>query len=73
MLPLGRSWQSIVAGYLGLFSIVVIFLGPFAIGFGIWGLKAAKSQGSHGRGRSIFGIIGGVWGTVILLLVIAFA
>ena len=69
MLPVGRSWQSIVAGYLGLFSIVVLFLGPFAIGFGIWGLQKAGA-GGHGRGRCWTGIIGGVWGIFWLLFLI---
>src|SRR3954463_15886064 len=50
LLPVGRSWQSILAGYLGLFSIVLILPAPFAIGFGMWGLRVA-SDGGHGRGR----------------------
>lgn len=71
LLPLGRSWQAITAGYLGLLSIVVVFLGPFAIGFGVWGLMVANKQGSHGRGRCVFGIVAGLWGTVITLVLFA--
>jgi hypothetical protein len=70
-MPVGRSWQSIVAGYLGLFSFVLVFLAPFAIGFGIWGLRLAGSADGHGRGRCWFGIIGGVAGLVILAVIIA--
>src|SRR3954463_4804040 len=65
LLPLGRSWQSILAGYLGLFSILLI-PAPAAVIFGIWGLVVAKKQGSHGRGRSIFGIVAGSIGTLFM-------
>jgi hypothetical protein len=70
LLPLGRSWQAITAGYVGLLSIVIVFLGPLAIGFGVWGLMVANKQGSHGRGRSLFGIVAGLWGTVITLVLL---
>jgi Na+/H+-dicarboxylate symporter len=71
ILPIGRTSQSIAAGYLGLFGLVIWPLAPFAIGFGIWALAASKRTGLHGRGRAIFGIITGVVGTLIgaLLLV----
>jgi hypothetical protein len=71
MLPTGRSWQSIAAGYLGLLSFVVLFLAPIAIGFGIWGLRVAGKTGTHGRGRSVFGIVGGAFGTLLLVYLIA--
>ena len=67
LLPTGRSWESIVAGYLGLFSIVIVFLGPLALAFGILGLRRAKT-GGHGRGRSIFGLVAGIWGTTFTIL-----
>lgn len=66
MLPVGRSWQSVLAGYLGLLSLGLWVLGPFAIGFGVWALVRAQ-HGGHGRGRAITGIFGGVVGCVILL------
>ena len=68
LLPTGRSWQSILAGYLGLFSIL-LFPAPLAVAFGVWGLVAAKRDGTHGRGRSVFGIVAGTVGTVILLVI----
>ena len=73
LLPLGRSWQSIAAGYVGLVSIFLLVTGPIAIGLGIWGLQAAKKEGTHGRGRSIFGIIGGTFGTLALIAIFAFS
>lgn len=66
MLPVGRSWQSVVAGYLGLLSLGIWVLGPFAIGFGSWALVRAQ-HGGHGRGRAITGILGGGIGCVILI------
>ena len=67
LLPVGRTWQAIVAGYVGLFAIVVIFLGPVALGLGIWGLRIDP----HGKGRSVFAVVAGVWGTFWTLFVIA--
>ena len=61
LLPVGRSWQSIVAGYLGLVSTLVFFLAPFSIGLGIWALRKART-GGHGRGRAWLGIVGGLIG-----------
>ncbi|WP_225755611.1 DUF2510 domain-containing protein [Actinotalea sp. Marseille-Q4924] len=66
MLPVGRSWQSVVAGYLGLLSLGFWVLGPFAIASGVWALVRAQ-DGGHGRGRAITGILGGGIGCVILL------
>jgi hypothetical protein len=65
MLPIGRTGQSIAAGYLGLFGLLIWPLAPFAIGFGLWALAASKRTGLHGRGRAIFGIVTGVVGTLI--------
>ena len=64
VLPVGRSWQSVLAGYLGLLSLAIWVLAPFSIGFGIWALVRARS-GGHGTGRAITGIVGGVLGGVI--------
>jgi hypothetical protein len=66
VLPVGRSWQSIVAGYLGLIALGVWVVGPVAVGFGIWALRVAKT-GGHGRGRAWFGIVGGLLGTVFFV------
>ena len=66
IVPVGRSWQSVVAGYLGLLSPLVVVLAPFAIGFGIWALQRARS-GGHGRGRAVTGIVGGILGLVVVV------
>ena len=65
MVPVGRSWQSVIAGYLGILCLFVWFVGPVGIvvggvtlWLGIWGLRRA-STGGHGRGRAIFGVIAG--------------
>jgi Protein of unknown function (DUF2510)/Domain of unknown function (DUF4190) len=71
IVPVGRSWQSIVAGYLGLICLVIWPLGPVAIGFGIWAVTLAGRRGSHGRGRAWFGIVGGIFGTLVFGYVLA--
>jgi hypothetical protein len=71
VVPVDRTWQAVTAGYVGLLSIVIVFLGPIAVALGIFGLRSATGNGRHGRGRSIFGIVTGLWGTfwtVVLLL-----
>jgi hypothetical protein len=74
LIPTGRSWQAILAGYLGLVSLVVWVLGPVAAGFGVWALvRSSEDPRLHGRGRAIFGIVAGTAGTAALLLVIGVA
>ena len=58
VVPVGRSWQSIVAGYVGLVALFLWALGPVAIGLGVLGLRRARS-GGHGSGRSVFAIVAG--------------
>ena len=69
VVPLGRSWQSIVAGYLGLIGLLVWPLAPLAVGLGVWAMVRARS-GGHGRGRAVFAIIAGVLGTALGVLVL---
>ena len=68
LLPTGRSWQSIAAGYVALFACALWFLGPFALGLGIWGLMESHKTGVHGRGRAIFGIVVGALSTFGMLV-----
>jgi hypothetical protein len=70
LVPVGRSWQSIVAGYLGLVAIVVWPLGPVALGFGFWALRKART-GGHGRGRAVFALVVGALSTVALAFLAA--
>jgi hypothetical protein len=72
-LPTGRSWQAIAAGYVALFAIVLWPLGPVALGLGIWALRTASRQGSHGRGRAIFGVVVGASTTALLAAVLVSA
>ena len=77
LLPVGRSGMAIIAGYLGLFSIMII-PAPFALLFGYLGMRdLKKSKGSanpkHGMGRCIFGMIAGAIGPALLLLFLFFA
>jgi len=60
LLPVGRSWWAIAAGYCGLLSPLIVFA-PFAIIFGICAIyDIKKHKTKHGLGRAIFGIIMGV-------------
>lgn len=70
IMPTGRSWETIASGYLGLLSLVIFVLGPFAVVLGIQGIRRAGREGSHGRGRAIFGIATGTIGTLLGLVVL---
>ena len=74
LLPVGRSWQSVVAGYLGLLALLIWPLGPVAIALGVIALRRART-GGHGSGRAWFAIVGGLLGSVfgVLYLLNAFA
>jgi hypothetical protein len=72
LVPTGRNWQSIAAGYLGIFSILLV-PAPFALALGVWALKVSQRDGSHGRGRAVFGIIAGGLGTLLLLATVVAA
>lgn len=59
LLPVGRSPLSIIAGYLGLFSVLVI-PAPFALLLGILAvMDIRRHPEKHGMGRAIFGIVMG--------------
>ena len=60
LLPVGRSAWAIAAGYLGLFSILVV-PAPFAIVAGFMGIRSIRRNPKlHGMPRSIFGIVSGI-------------
>jgi hypothetical protein len=69
LIPTGRPWQTIVAGYVGIVTLFAWFLGPVSIGVGVAGLRAAKRTRSHGRGRAIFAIVVGVPATLAAIIV----
>lgn len=70
LLPTGRTWQSIAAGYVALFATVAWFLGPIALGLGIWALTASHKTGAHGRGRAIFAIVVGALATLLTIAIV---
>lgn len=74
LLPVGRSGWAIAAGYLGLFGLVV-FPAPLALIVSIVAIRdIRKSKGTdkpkHGMGRSIFGLVVGILGTIGLVMII---
>lgn len=65
---MNRSALSIVAGYVGLFSVLVV-PAPFAVGFGWLALRDLRRHPEkRGRGRAWFAI---VLGGLVLLAVAA--
>jgi hypothetical protein len=68
LLPVGRSWVAIAAGYAGLFAIIC-FPAPIALALGIWAVVDLKKHpDKHGMGRAIFGIVMGALGTIGLVV-----
>lgn len=67
LLPVGRSGWAIAAGYLGLFSLVLVFA-PFAVLCSILAIVDLKKNPKKcGMGRAIFGLVMGVLGTIALV------
>ena len=70
LLPVNRSGYAIVAGYLGLVSILLI-PAPFALLFGFLGMRDIRNNDEkHGMGRAIFGIVMGAIFSILLLIFI---
>ncbi len=72
LLPVGRSAWAIAAGYLGLFSLVIL-PAPISLVVSIIAIRdVRKSRSSpkpkHGMGRAVFGLVMGILGTLVLLL-----
>lgn len=70
IMPIGRSGWAIAAGYLGLFSITLVFA-PFALIvslIAIADIRKSKQtdQVKHGLGRAIFGLIMGLLFSIVL-------
>lgn len=70
LLPVGRSGWAIAAGYLGLFSIIIL-PAPIAIIVSLIAIRdIRKSKDSphpkHGMGRAIFGLVMGLIGTCVI-------
>ena len=66
LLPVGRSPLAIVAGYLGLFSVLLV-PAPLALLFGILAVvDIRKHPKNRGMGRAIFGIVMGAICSLLL-------
>ena len=71
ILPIGRSAWAIAAGYLALFSILLVFA-PFALIAGVLGLREIKQKPElMGAGRAWFGVIMGTLFSIVLGILIA--
>ena len=69
VIPIGRSWVAIVAGYLGLFSLLLL-PAPLALIAGVLAiLHIKRNPGKLGMGRAVFAIATGTIGTGILLTI----
>ena len=67
VLPLGRSGLAIAAGYLGLFSVLLV-PAPLSLLFGVLAVKDIKKhKGKLGMGRAVFGIVMGAVFTIVLI------
>ena len=70
LLPVGRSAWAIVAGYLGLFSVVCVFA-PFAVIAGVLAIRDIRRNSElHGMGRAIFGLVMGIVFSIVLLIML---
>lgn len=66
LIPVGRSGWAIAAGYLGLFSFVVL-PAPISLIVALIAISdIRKHPEKHGMGRAIFGLVMGILGTVAL-------
>jgi len=67
VLPLGRSGLAVAAGYLGLFSVLLV-PAPLALLFGILAvLDIKKHKDKLGMGRAVFAIVMGAVFTLVLV------
>jgi hypothetical protein len=74
LVPVGRSGWAIAAGYLGLFSVMVL-PGPIALACGIYAIRDIRANPTkHGMGRAIFGVVmGGLASVVLVIAVVSLA
>jgi hypothetical protein len=71
VLPVGRSIHAIIAGYLALFSVLIL-PGPLALLFGLLAVRDIRRSRDtpnpkYGMGRAVFGIIMGGLATALIL------
>jgi hypothetical protein len=67
VVPIGRSWLAIAAGYLGLFALLLV-PAPLALIVGVLAiLDLRRHPEKHGMGRAVFGVVAGLLGTIGLV------
>jgi hypothetical protein len=71
VLPVGRTWQSIAAGYVALFATLAWFLGPVALWLGVAALRACAAGKGRGRGRAYFAVVVGSLSTAAMVAFVA--
>jgi|GEM_PF-4832100 len=70
LVPVNRALLAIVAGYLGLCSLLLI-PGPIAVAVSLMALRQLKTKPDvGGRGRAWFGLIAGSVASLILLITV---
>ena len=70
ILPVGRSGWAIAAGYLALFSVLLV-PAPFALACGLLAIRdIRRDSGKHGMGRAVFGVILGALGTAVMVFLV---
>jgi amino acid permease len=70
LLPVGRSFWAIAAGYAGLFAVLLV-PAPIALILAIIAIYDIKRHPKrHGMGRAIFGLVMGIIFTIGLILAI---
>ncbi len=70
VLPVGRTVLSIVAGYLGLLSVLCV-PAPFALIVGLLAIREIRQDDSkRGMGRAVYGVVMGLVFTVVLLVTV---
>ena len=68
VLPVGRSGWAIAAGYLALFSVLLV-PAPFALAAGLLAMRDIKRHPEkHGMGRAIFGVVMGSLGVLVMIV-----
>lgn len=71
LIPVGRTALSMIAGYVGLLSLVLFPLAPVAIVLGVLAIRDLKRRpGKAGMGRAIFAIIAGALITVAVAAIL---
>jgi hypothetical protein len=68
LLPVGRSGWAIAAGYLGLFSFLVVFAPIGLVVSIVAAIHLKRRPDLHGWGRTIFGLVMGGLGTLVFVL-----